>query len=225
MLSPSTLRFLKDLKKHNNKPWFDANRKQYEAAKADFAGLVEALIAETARFDPSVGDLTAKACMFRINRDVRFSKDKSPYKTNMGASINAGGKKTASPGYYFHCEPGGSFAAGGLYMPMPPDLARVRQEIDYCWDEWRGIVENKNFRKYFPAVEGIQVLSRPPKGYNDDNPAIAYLKMKSFIVSRSFSDGDLTSRTLVKEAGKTFRAMQPMIAFLQRALGDEGGKG
>ena len=216
MLSPSTLRFLKDLKKHNNKAWFDLNRKAYEAVKADFAALVDALIAEIARFDPSVGDLTAKACMFRINRDIRFSKDKSPYKTNMGASINPGGKKSASPGYYFHCEPGGGFAAGGLYMPLPPDLARVRQEIDYCWEEWKRIVQDKTFRKYFTAVEGVEVLSRPPKGYSADNPAVAYLKMKSFIVSRPFSDADMLSKTLVKEAGKTFQAMQPMIAFLQR---------
>ncbi len=221
MLSPATLRFLKELKKNNHKDWFAANRKRYEAARDEFAGLVDALIAEIDRFDPSVSGLSARNCMFRINRDIRFSKDKSPYKTNLGASINPGGKKTASPGYYFHCEPGDSFAAGGLYMPQPPDLARVRQEIDYNWKEWESIVKDKNFRRYFKEVEGVEVLSRPPRGYTDDNPAIAYLKMKSFIVSRPFSDAELLSGNLIREAGKTYRAMQPLIAFLQRGM-EEG---
>lgn len=218
MIQPSTLKFIKDLKKNNNKPWFDTNRKRYEAAKADFILVVENIIAAIAKFDPAVATLKGKDCIFRINRDIRFSKDKSPYKTNMGAYINLGGKKINTPGYYFHCEPGGSFAAGGLYMPSPEDLAKVRQEIDYNFDEWKKIVSDKTFKKYFTKVDGIEVLSRPPKGYAEDNPAIEYLKMKSFIVSRPLTDADLTDKNLVKEVAKTFTALKPMLNYLTHAV-------
>ena len=218
MLQQSTLKFIKDLKKNNNKPWFDANRKKYEGAKADFVGFVENLIAAISKFDPAVSSLKAKECIFRINRDIRFSKDKSPYKTNMGTYINPGGKKVNTPGYYFHCEPGQNFAAGGLYIPESAVLAKVRQEIDYNFDEWKSIISNKTFKKYFPKVDGIEVLSRPPKGYSDDNPAIEFLKMKSFIVSRPLTDAQLTDKNLIKEVSKTFETMKPMIDFLNNAM-------
>src|SRR5690242_20492625 len=118
MLQPNTLKFLKDLQKNNNKPWFDAHRKEYDAAKSDFAGFVQKLIDTQAKKDPSIKNLVAKDCMFRINRDVRFSKDKSPYKNNFGASINKGGKQSiSSGGYYFHLQPGQAFTGGGLWMP------------------------------------------------------------------------------------------------------------
>ena len=136
----------------------------------------------------------------------------------MGAYINPGGKKINTPGYYFHCEPGQNFAAGGLYIPEPAVLAKVRQEIDYNFDEWKKIIGSKTFKKYFPKIDGIEVLSRPPKGYSDDNPAIEFLKMKSYIVSRPLDDKELTSKTLVKEAAKTYEAMKPMIDFLNNAM-------
>lgn len=218
MLQPATLKFIKELKKNNNKPWFDANRKKYEAAKADFVVLVENIIATISKFDPAVSSLKAKDCTFRINRDIRFSKDKSPYKTNMGAYINPGGKKINTPGYYFHCEPGQNFAGGGLYIPDPAVLAKVRQEIDYSFDEWKKIINDKTFKKYFPKVDGIEVLSRPPKGYTDDNPAIDFLKMKSFIVSRPLTDAQLTDKNLIKEVAKTFETMKPMIDFLNNGM-------
>ena len=219
MLQTSTIKFLKELKKNNNKAWFDANRKMYETARADYISLVDSVINATAKFDEPIGRLQAKDCIFRINRDVRFSKDKSPYKANMGAFITPGGKKVNTPGYYFHCEPGQSFAAGGSYMPDTADLAKIRQEIDYNLDEWNSILKNKTFKKYFTkGVEGIDVLSRPPKGYSEDNPAIVYLKMKSYIVSRPLNDTDLLDKHLVKEISKTFEAMKPMIDFLNHAM-------
>lgn len=219
MLQPPTFKFLKDLKKNNNKPWFDEHRKQYEAAKADFYQLVDSVIAAIAAFDSSVAHLKAKDCAFRINRDVRFSKDKSPYKTNMGAFISKGGKKINSAGYYIHIEPGQCFAAGGFYMPDAPQLGKIRQEIDYSFDAWKKIVSEKSFKKIFvKGVEGIEVLSRPPKGYEAENPAISYLKMKSFIVSRNLSDKELQDKTAVKEIVKTYTAMKPMISFLNAAV-------
>ncbi len=219
MLQPATVKFLKELKKNNNKPWFDVNRKKYEEAKADYAAFVEQLIDTIAIFDDSIRNTKAKECIFRINRDVRFSKDKSPYKSNMGASISKGGKKINVAGYYFHCEPGQSFAAGGFYMPEPAVLAKIRQEIDYSFDEWNTIVTGKSFKKLFPdGVTGMGVLVRPPKGYDENNPAIAYLKMKGFIASRRIPDADLTGKTLIKDIAKTFEAMKPMIDFLNRAI-------
>jgi uncharacterized protein (TIGR02453 family) len=220
MLQPSTLKFLKDLKKNNNKPWFEKNKSLYLAAKDDFESFIKKLIPETgSKLDPAIGKLQVKDCVFRIYRDVRFSKDKTPYKSNMGASLNMGGKKIHSAGYYFHCEPGQSFIAGGFYMPMPPDLARIRQEIDYNFPEWKKIVENKSFKKFFTkGVEGVELLSRPPKGYDENNPAISYLKMKSFIVSHPVSNEVLVSKLLLKECIQSFTAMKPMNDFLNAAI-------
>lgn len=220
MLQTSSLNFLKALKKNNNKPWFDANRAAYENCKTDFHNYVTQLIESIAKFDKPIGQLTAKGCTFRINRDVRFSKDKSPYKPNMGASFNQGGKKIQGAGYYFHFEPGNkSFAAGGIYMPMPPDLAKIRQEIDYSFKNFKKIISAPAFKKTFTkGVEGIEILSRPPKGYDETNPAIEFLKMKSFLVSRPFTDAELQSENLLKEVTKTFQTMKDFIAFFNGAI-------
>jgi uncharacterized protein (TIGR02453 family) len=120
MLQVSTLKFLKDLKKNNNKAWFDANRKKFEAAKEDWETLVQKVLDNMASVDEDTIGLTVKNCIFRQNRDIRFSKDKSPYKAHMGASIDRGGKKSGFAGYYFHLEPGNqSMIGGGLWMPKP----------------------------------------------------------------------------------------------------------
>ena len=218
MLQSSTIKFLKDLQQNNNKPWFDAHRPVYENAKTDLQKLVSQLIPAIAKFDEPIGDLQVKDCTFRINRDVRFSKDKSPYKNNMAAYFSRGGKKSNVAGYYFHCEPGKSYAAGGFYSPIPADLSKIRQEIDYNFDEWKKIVQSKTFTRYFTkGVEGIESLVRPPKGYDENNPAVEYLKMKHFIVTKPISDDALQNKTLVKEIVRTFETMKPMIDFLNQA--------
>ncbi len=220
MLQPSTLKFLRDLKKNNNKPWFEKNRKVYEDAKADYAAFVQKVIDQHGRKDPSIKNLVAKDCLFRINRDVRFSKDKSPYKTNFGAYINGGGKKSILGGYYFHCEPGSSFTGGGLWMPMPPELSKVRQEIDYNFSDFKKIVQSKKFKSVFNELsrDPEYVLSRVPKGYEADNPAAAYLKMKSFVVLVSFKDSDLTSSSLLKKTLNAFETLQPFLQFINTAI-------
>jgi uncharacterized protein (TIGR02453 family) len=218
MLQSSTLKFFKDLKKNNNKPWFDEHRKQYELAKEDFSVMTDQLIAAIAGFDAPIAHLKAKDCMFRINRDVRFSKDKRPYKNNIAAYFNRHGKKGTGAGYYLHIEPGQSFAAGGMWMPEPKDLAKIRQEIDYSLDAWKKIFANTSFKKAF--AEGLtgETLVRPPKGYEETNPAIEYLKMKSFIVTRPFTDAEVQSKTFVKEVAATFKTMKPLIDFLNAAI-------
>lgn len=221
MLGPATIKFLKDLKKNNNKPWFDANRKQYETAKADFANFIQIVINQHGKKDASIKSIVAKDCMFRINRDVRFAKDKSPYKSNFGASINKGGRKGEnSAGYYFHLEPGGSFTGGGIWMPMPEELKKVRQEIDYNFATFKKIIAAKNFKTIYGDLSknAEYTLSRVPKGYEADNPAAEYLKMKSFVAMIKISDASLTSKDLVKQTVAAFEALQPMIDFLNAAM-------
>jgi uncharacterized protein (TIGR02453 family) len=220
MLQPSTLKFLKSLKKNNNKPWFDAHRKDYESAKEDFSAFVQAVIDKHGKKDKTINQLKAKDCMFRINRDVRFSKDKSPYKTNMGAYINRGGKKSVFGGYYFHCEPGESFMGGGLWMPMPPELNKVRQEIDYNFNEFKKIVQSKKFKSIYKDLSRSveYVLTRVPKGYEPTNPAAEYLKMKSFVALANLKDSDITSKNLISKTVEAFEALQPLVEFINEAV-------
>ncbi|ATL46390.1 TIGR02453 family protein [Chitinophaga caeni] len=218
MLLASSIKFLKDIKKNNNKPWFDSHKDAYIAAKEDFDNLVLQLIQGLGKIDTDLGNLVAKDCTFRIYKDVRFSKDKIPYKTNMGAYFSKGGKKSAYAGYYFQFEPGGnSFLAGGLWMPEAPVLKKVRQEIDYNFEEFQKIVGNKSFIKQFGTVSG-DALKNAPQGYSMDNPAIEYLKLKSFIASCQVPDTMLTQPTLARELLKTFAAMQSFVDFLNTAL-------
>ena len=222
MLQPSTVRFLKDLKKNNNKPWFDKNRKIYEEAKLDFAGFIQQVIVLHGKKDATIKNLTAKDCMFRINRDVRFSKDKSPYKTNFGAFVNPGGKKSVLAGYYFHCEPGQGFVGGGLYIPMPPELNKVRQEIDYNLAAFKKIIGTKKFKAVYGDIsrDAEYSLSRVPKGYEPDNPAAEYLKLKSFVAMANLKDADFTSKDLVKKTVAAFEALQPLIEFINHSLSE-----
>jgi uncharacterized protein (TIGR02453 family) len=223
MLQTATLKFLKDLKKNNNKAWFDANRKYYDAAKKDFESLIQTLINKQGKNDTSIAEMKPKDCMFRINRDIRFSNDKTPYKTNMGASINRGGKKSVFAGYYFHCEPGESFVGGGLWSPMPPELKKVRQEIDYNFPEFKKIVGSKKFKSvYGDLYKGSEAtLSKIPHGFEKDNPAAEYIKLKSFIAMKTLTEKDLGSGNLVKTAIEAFATLQPLLVFINRSLEQE----
>jgi len=220
MLQQTTVLFLKNLKKNNKKEWFDINRGKYESAKKDVENLSAEIIKRLSTIDESIAHLQPKDCMFRINRDVRFSKDKSPYKTNMGVYFSKGGKKGNTAGYYFHLEPGNSFIAGGLWMPLPVDLKKVRQEIDYNWDEFNKIINSRKFKTAFGELDRSSeyVLSRPPKGYDENNPAIGFLKMKSFIASVKITDTDLATKDLVKKIVMQFESLKPLIDFMNRAI-------
>jgi uncharacterized protein (TIGR02453 family) len=221
MLLPSTLKFLKDLKKNNNKPWFDANRKRYEEAKKDFENFIQQVIDALGKKDKTIAGIKAKDCLFRINRDIRFSKDKSPYKTNFGASINKGGKKAFSTaGYYFHLEPGQCFVGGGMYQPEPDVLKKVRQEIDYNFKAFKKIIGAKKFKALYGDLDKSAefTLSRVPKGYESDNPAAEYLKLKSYIAFFQIKDDELFSRNLVKNTAEAFSVLQPLLDFINESL-------
>jgi uncharacterized protein (TIGR02453 family) len=220
MLKTSTIKFLKDLKKNNNKPWFEKNRAAYENAKTDFASFIQAIIDTHSKKDPTIKNLLAKDCMFRINRDVRFSKDKSPYKTNFGASINKGGRKAwDTGGYYFHLEPGGSFAGGGIYMPPADQLAKLRQEIDYNYPAFTKIIKGKKFKSIFGELDRSDeyLLTRVPRGYEADNPAADYLRLKSYIAMIKINDADLTSKNLMKKTMDAFDALLPLLNFINES--------
>jgi uncharacterized protein (TIGR02453 family) len=219
MLSKSTLNFLKDLAANNNREWFTENKGRYEAAKADFEKFIDALIPKIAVFDKSVAHNTAKSCVYRIYRDVRFSKDKSPYKTHLGAYITSSSKKSevnSTAGYYMHIEDGSSILAGGAYTPPTDWLNAIRQEIDYNTEEFKKIINGKDFKKYFGDIEG-EKLSRPPKGYEPTHPQIEILKLKSFLASHSLSNKQLLADDLLTNSTKVFKTLYPFNSFLNRA--------
>ena len=221
MIQKATIDFLKALEKNNNKPWFDENRKLYEAAKENIQNITGKLIPVIAAFDDGIGSLQIKDCMFRINRDIRFSKNKTPYKINMGASINRGGKKSIYAGYYFHIEPGGkSFAGGGLWMPMAPELKKIRQEIDYNLDEFTGIVKAKNFVSEYKELENSADLKliNLPRGYDKENPAGEYLKFKSLVATKYLSDDDITGNRIAEKTIKAFKTLMPLVKFINKAI-------
>jgi uncharacterized protein (TIGR02453 family) len=220
MLKASTVKFLKDLDRNNNKAWFEGHRTAYEDARDDFSTFIQSVIDKHGKNDEEIASLTTKQCLFRINRDIRFSKDKRPYKNNFGASIDRGGKKSIFAGYYFHLQPGDSFAGGGIWMPQPAELKKIRQEIDYNFDEFQSIIRSKKFVAAFGSLtmDGDVSLVNIPKGYEKDNPAADYIKLKSYLGLRKISDAELTDKGLLKITVQAFEALQPLIKFINRSL-------
>lgn len=213
--------FLKKIKKNNHKEWFDKHKAHYTEAKEIYEQIVQQIIAANTHFDKALLGLEAKQTTFRIYKDVRFSKDKTPYKTNFGASINPGGKKADVPGYYIHIEPGNSFIGGGCWMPQPDKLQAIRQEIDYNLNLFQKILSNHDFKKYFPGLSKEGKLARPPKGYEKENPAIEFLKHKNFVVIHSIKDEVLLSKNFVSYTAKACQAMYPFVSFLREASASE----
>lgn len=218
MLQKNTFNFLKSLKKNNNKPWFDEHKSAYELAKKDFEQFTAAMIQSLGQLDPSLAILKPKDCIFRIHRDVRFAKDKSPYKVNMGAGFTPGGKKSLKAGYYIHLEPGNCFIGGGVWMPDPEMLKKIRQEIDYNWQAFKHIIHQPAFVKTFADLSGEEKLVHPPKGYEATNEAIEYLKLKSFTVSTLVPDEIFLQADAVSQVMKHCKTMTPFMNFLHAAM-------
>ena len=216
----TTLHFLKKLKINNNREWFDSNKTEYLASKEIFEEFVSELIKGINKFDKKVSlDLKPKDCTFRIYKDVRFSKDKTPYKNNMSASINPGGKKSNIPGYYFHLEPDGCFLAGGVYMPMPDVLKAIRQEIDYNPLPLINVLKSASFKKEFNGLDEEDKLKNPPKGFNKDHAHSEILKNKHFIVSRKFENKVILKKEGLSKTLNSFKAMYPFLDYLRKAIG------
>ncbi|MDX9903880.1 MAG: DUF2461 domain-containing protein [Bacteroidales bacterium] len=217
-IEQSTIEFLYDLSRHNDRLWFAENRPRYEKARENYALFVQAVIDETVGFDPILKGLEAKSCMFRINRDTRFSRDKSVYKINFGAFIVRGGKKNGDkfPGYYLHIEPGASFVAGGAYIPPTPWLGAIRDRISESGEELTAIINSREYTKYFSGLEGER-LKIPPRGYSKEDPHIELIKMKSFLAERQFTDDEVVALVFFEVVTGAFRAIKPLSDFLNSA--------
>lgn len=219
MIQAATLQFLRNLRKHNERDWFERNKDLYLAARQDFEQVVGKIIGGLGRLSPALGSLEVKHCVYRIYRDIRFSNDKTPYKTHFAASFNTGGKMAHSPGFYLHLEPGGRhFVGGGIWMPPAPELRKIRQEIDYHFPEFNSIIASSPFRRIFGTLSQEDSLSRIPQGYDPANPAAGFLKLKSFIAGRSFTDAQVLGPRYPAEVSRTFSTLYPLIRFLSRAL-------
>lgn len=217
MLQPDTLQFLRDLIAHNDRAWFEDNKKRYETAKKNVEEVVAEILIGCTAFEPALADLKAKQCVFRIYRDVRFSKNKDPYKNNMGGWFSKGGKKSPLAGYYLHIQPGESFLAGGLYMPESTILKNVRQEIDYNADEFKGILSGPKFKKTFGSLADHK-LKTTPKGYDKENPEIELLRHTSFVVSHKVTDAELLDPKFAQKAVEVFTTLHPFNTFLNRSF-------
>ncbi len=213
------LDFLLVLRENNNKAWFDSHRADYEQARAAFAALIEYLISELEEVQDLRG-ITAKDCIFRINRDVRFAKDKSPYKTNFGANIVPGGKKSGDLGYYVHLAPhDNSFIAGGLYMPSSEQLAKFRRAIAEDARPFKRIMKNKDFVRYFGAIEGER-LSTAPQGYARDHPEIDLLRLKSVVVRHPLTDKQVLSPRFPAQVMPVMTALKPFSDYLSQLIAE-----
>lgn len=210
--------FLKELTKNNNREWFHANKHKYEKAKQEFELFVNELIPLIQKFDNTIPLMKASDCMYRIYKDIRFSNNKDPYKLNFGAVITRGGRKSPYAGYYFHFELGGSFLAGGMWHPEPDILKRVRNDIYNNIDEFKEIINNKTFKKYFGNFDDDEKLKRSPKEYSAEWPDIELLKFKNFVAYHPLSDEDFKKKDLLKYSIDVFKAMQPFDRFLNESL-------
>jgi len=207
------LAFLDGLERHNNKPWFEAHRAQYEHARAAFEAFVEDLIAALAATD-GLGGVTARECLFRLNRDLRFSRDKTPYKTYMSAAIGPGGKKSRTQPYYVQIGPHDrSMLAGGVYMPTPDQLRKWRQAVDQDATRLKKIINARQFRQLFNGLTGDR-LATAPKGFARDHPDLDLLQLKQLTAVQTLSDKDVTSRDLVERVTRACNAMRPFLRYL-----------
>lgn len=211
------LEFLTELNENNNREWFKTNRQQYESCKARMLLLTEIFISEIRKFDSDIPVVDPGECLFRIYRDIRFSTDKSPYKTHFGSYIVKGGHKSPRAGYYFHIQPDDSFMSGGIWMPQPDVLKALRTGIsDHC-EELLSIINNPGFKKCFPRLEG-EKLKTPPKGFPVDCQCIELLKHKSYCVSSPLSPMDLCSEDFIEKGIAIFREVYPLNRFLNETL-------
>ncbi|MRX67808.1 TIGR02453 family protein [Flavobacterium resistens] len=223
MLAKESLQFLDDLKKNNNREWFQENKKRYEVFKKDYHQLVSDFLDAMKPLDPSLELLEVKNCTFRINRDIRFSKDKSPYKAHLGVWISSGIRGLNRAGYYVHIEKGASFIAGGFYSPESEDLKKVRKEIAFFYDDLQEILNEKNFKKEFGNLDFNEnnSLKSMPRGYEKDHPAIEFLKLKSFTATQKYDISEVTQKDFVSKISKKLIALKPLNEFINRALDTE----
>jgi len=218
-LTLSTLEFLQELAENNNREWFTEHRKRYDAAKKEMEALVKDLIKGIGEFE-NLPNTEPKDCLFRINRDIRFSKDKAPYKQWLSAAVGPGGRHSGRIDFYVHIQPGESFLGAGMWNPTPKQLAKFRQEIDFNPEALKSIIEAPEFREYFPEIWG-ESLQRMPKGYPENHPDIALLKRKQLFFMHKYTDAEVTSPNFAKEIVNGCRLIKPYCDFLNYLFFEE----
>ena len=218
MISKNLFLFLRELKQNNHKEWFHEHKPVYQTLRKQFEQLIAQTILAIAQFDDSVKTIEPKQCIFRINRDIRFSKDKSPYKNNFGAFIAPGGRNSGLAGYYIHLEPDNCLLAGGIYMPPPDRLKAVRTEIFENTEEFKKIIHHKNFKKHFGKIISDKMLKTAPKGFPKDFNDIDLLKYKHYTVIKKVPEDMVTSDKFTAEVSQTFKALYPFNRFINDGI-------
>lgn len=213
MIAESTFEFLRKLADNNNREWFHANKSEYEKAKENFVLFSDELLTEVKQIEPRFYDTQIKDCIFRINRDIRFSKDKSPYKTHLSAAFGVGGKNSGRIDYYFHLQNEETFLGGGMWQPSAEHLAKFRQEIDYSPKTLKAIIEAPEFKKSFPLIYG-EKLKRAPKGYREDHPDIELLKYKEMFFWKKFSNEEVKSPGFKDTVINQVKTLKPFVDYL-----------
>ena len=220
MMSIELFDFLKKLKNNNNREWFKEHKKQYDILYAWFVGVVQELIERIGTFDPEIAGLNAKNCIYRIYRDIRFSNDKTPYKTHFGAYMTGfGGRTGFYAGYYIHLEPGNSLLSGGCWQPPSALLKRLRQDIFVNMDEFLEIIENREFKETYPGLEG-ELQKRMPEGFPVDHPHADILKHKDFVVTSMKPEAFFNTESWKKIAISDFKKLYPFNRFLNYTIRD-----
>lgn len=219
MLDNSTAQFLLELRENNNRDWFHSQKKRYDKVKGNYKTLIEGLLSEMQKHDASLASLTSKECTFRIARDIRFSTDKTPYKTHLGIGMRTHGKRSGMSEYYVHLEPGGqSFVGGGIYMPDAEQMKKIRTEIDVFGEDLTALIKAPLFSKYYQDIDRDIALVRPPKGYAPDHPHIDFLKLKSYTAITAIPEALLTDKALIAFLVERLSALTPFLSFLNRGL-------
>ncbi len=210
MIEKETFRFLLALQKNNNRPWFEKNKSRYERAKENYLSFINELLTEIRKIE-TIHEKELKKYPSRIYRDLRFTKDKRPYKNSISSVIERAAENKKC-GYYFHIQPGNSFIGGGIWQPPGDLLARARQEIDYNSGEFNSIIQKKDFKKIFGQVTG-ESLKRAPKGYSEDNENIEMLKQKEYLIIHRFEDDVVCSKTFVRNVIECYKTGLPFLNF------------
>lgn len=204
--------FLNKLKLNNNRDWFNAHKDEYQSIQKEIKKFYDEI-----KLNLEQEDEIEKLKMFRVYRDVRFSKDKTPYNHHFAGSFSRGGKQLRG-GYYLRIRPGESFLAGGFWQPNKEDLFRIRKEIEISDLELRNILADSNFKKYFGGVLVGEELKTAPKGFQKEHPAIDLIRKKGFIAVRNFTDKEVLSSNFLMEVNDTFRALRPFFDYMSEVL-------
>lgn len=215
IINKESINFLKAVEKNNNREWFNENKDRYLSARENIIAFADALLTEMKKHD-TIENESGKSALFRIYKDVRFSKDKTPYNTHWSGAFKRATKKLRG-GYYFHISPGNSFIAGGFWAPEPADLLRIRQDIDLNYKDWNKLFSTKTFKETFGQLEGEQ-LSSAPRGFDKEHPAIDLLRRKQFILKHDFTDQEVLSADFLNKVNNGFKKMRPFFNYMSEVL-------